>query len=319
MISESPAYVVISPCRDEAEFMEITLDSVVNQSWRPTQWIIVDDGSSDETPEILRRYQSKHPWIKIVTRTNRGHRAVGPGVVDAFWAGHAEIDLEDYAYVVKLDLDLDLPEKYFETILSRMEEDPRYGTCSGLPYVVRDQGPPVPEGAQFDVSAGMTKIYRRECFAQIGGIRRGVMWDGIDCHLARMKGWKVIAFDDCEDVRFLHLRPMGSSQTSIWTGRKRHGAGQAFMGTSWWYMGISAAFRMLKPPYVLGGLLMYWGYLKFRLSGQDRFESPDFRRFLRRYHWAIITKDRRKAVDWIEEQQKSLFDPTSGSDMRADN
>lgn len=308
-MSDIPAYVVVSPCRDEADYMQITLDSMVNQSWRPTLWVIVDDGSSDATPDILRRYQADHPWIKIVTRQNRGHRAVGPGVVDAFWAGHAEIDLQDYDYIVKLDLDLDLPADYFKTVLGRMQADPRMGTASGLPYVPVDGGQPVPEGAQWDVSAGMTKIYRRVCFEQIGGIRRGVMWDGIDCHLARMNGWKVIAYDDCDAVRFLHLRAMGSSQKSIWTGRQRHGAGQAFMGTSWWYMAVSAVFRMLKPPYLLGGLLMYWGYLKSRLSGQPRFEHPGFRRFLRRYHWLILTRGRQAAVDMTEAEYAGAFDP----------
>ena len=304
-----PAYVVVSPCRDEADYMEITLESMVNQTWRPAQWVIVDDGSTDATPDILKRYQAEHPWIKIVTRQNRGHRAVGPGVVDAFWAGHAEIDLEDYDYVVKLDLDLDMALDYFETVLGRMEADPRYGTCSGLPYVPVEGGEPVPEGAQWDVSAGMTKIYRTACFEQIGGIRRGVMWDGIDCHLARMNGWKVIAWDDTPSLRFLHLRAMGSSQKSIWTGRQRHGSGQAFMGTSWWYMGVSAAFRMLKRPYLLGGALMYWGYLKFRLSGQPRFDHPGFRRFLRRYHWAILTKGRQGALEWIEAEYAGKFEP----------
>lgn len=314
-MADAPVYVVVSPCRDEADYMEITLQSMVGQTWRPTQWIIVDDGSSDATPDILRKYQSEYPWIKIVTRDNRGHRAVGPGVVDAFWAGHAEIDLEEYDYIVKLDLDLDIPRTYFETILGRMNDDPRLGTSSGLPYVPVAGSDPIPEGAQWDVSAGMTKIYRRVCFEQIGGIRRGVMWDGIDCHLARMNGWKVIAFDDCDAVRFLHLRAMGSSQKSIWTGRQRHGAGQAFMGTSWWYMGISAAFRMLKPPYVLGGALMYWGYLKARLSGQERFEHPGFRAFLRRYHWAILTRGRLGAVTKTEADFADRFEPTRREDL----
>src|SRR5262245_15051170 len=98
--------VVISPCRNEARFMRQTLDSVIAQSLRPARWIIVDDGSSDETPGILAEYAARHDWIQVVSRPDRGHRAVGPGVVDAFYAGYAQIDPGGFEYLCKLDLDL---------------------------------------------------------------------------------------------------------------------------------------------------------------------------------------------------------------------
>ena len=101
-------YVLISPCRDEADYMRHTLDSVIDQSIRPAKWIIVDDGSTDETPKILAEYEKKHSWIKIVTRSNRGERSVGPGVVDAFYAGYQTINPEEYEFLCKLDLDLKL-------------------------------------------------------------------------------------------------------------------------------------------------------------------------------------------------------------------
>jgi len=99
-------YVLISPCRDEADYMRQTLDSIVTQSVRPAKWVIVDDGSTDETPQILAEYSRQHDWIEIVTRTDRGKRAVGPGVIDAFYAGLATINMDDFAYLCKLDLDL---------------------------------------------------------------------------------------------------------------------------------------------------------------------------------------------------------------------
>ena len=103
-------YVLISPCRDEAAFMRQTLDSVIAQSVLPAKWIIVDDGSTDTTPQILAEYATRHDWIKIVTRDNRGRRAVGPGVIDAFYAGLARVNLDDFEYLCKLDLDLRLRE-----------------------------------------------------------------------------------------------------------------------------------------------------------------------------------------------------------------
>src|SRR5712672_3525130 len=102
-------YVLVSPCRDEAEHMRRTLDSVMAQSSPPTLWVVVDDGSTDETPAILESYRSRMPYLKIVRRANRGKRSVGPGVIEAFYAGLETVSLDDFDYVCKLALDLDLP------------------------------------------------------------------------------------------------------------------------------------------------------------------------------------------------------------------
>ena len=113
MTSDAPrSYVVISPCRNEAAYMRRTLDSMVAQSQPPTLWVIVDDGSTDETPAILAEYTAAHDWIRVVPKPDRGHRAVGPGVIEAFYAGLDTVSLSDYAYLCKLDLDLDLPPRY---------------------------------------------------------------------------------------------------------------------------------------------------------------------------------------------------------------
>ena len=191
--------------------MRRTLDSVVAQTVRPALWVIVDDGSTDETPAILAEYAARHDWIRVVQKPDRGHRAVGPGVIEAFYAGLETVSLSDYPYLCKLDLDLDLPPGYFEGLIERMEADPRIGTCSGKPYMRRD-GALVSERRGDEMSVGMTKFYRTRCFEEIGGFVREVMWDAIDCHKARQLGWIAVSWDD-PDLRFEHLRPMGSSQT----------------------------------------------------------------------------------------------------------
>src|SRR5262249_33686130 len=139
-------YVLISPCRDEAAFMRRTLDSVAAQTVPPALWVVVDDGSTDETPRILEEYSRKLPYLKVVRRTDRGRRAVGPGVVDAFYQGLETLDLDDYDYLCKLDMDLDLPPRYFELLMRRMEREPRLGTCSGKPWFIHpSSGERVPE------------------------------------------------------------------------------------------------------------------------------------------------------------------------------
>src|SRR5262245_29814801 len=132
----SRRYVLISPCRDEAEYVARTLDSVAAQTVPPTLWIVVDDGSTDGTSQILDEYAARLPYLRVVHRINRGRRAVGPGVIEAFYAGLDGIDLGGFDYVCKLDMDLDLPPRYFEILMERMEEDERLGTTSGKPWFV---------------------------------------------------------------------------------------------------------------------------------------------------------------------------------------
>ncbi|HEX4905323.1 MAG TPA: hypothetical protein VFU93_07720, partial [Acidimicrobiales bacterium] len=144
-------------------------------------------------------------------------------------------------------------------------------------------------------SVGMTKLYRTACFQDIGGFVREVMWDGIDGHRCRMRGWIATSWDDPE-LRFVHLRPMGSSQTSWWTGRVRHGYGQWFMGTGFAYMLASAVFRMTQRPYVLGGLGMLWGWVRSALRRDPRYPDLEFRRFLRRYQWRALLLGKRRAL-----------------------
>lgn len=288
-------YVLISPCRNEARYMRETLDTVLAQSVRPAKWVIVDDGSSDESPEILASYATANDWIEVVTRPDRGHRAVGGGVVDAFYAGFSTIDPTEFDFVCKLDLDLSLPPRYFEELMSRMEADPRIATCSGKAYV-RKGDRLVSENHGDDTSLGMTKFYRVSCFEAVGGFVRQVMWDGIDCHRCRMAGWIACSWDDPE-LRFVHLRPMGSSQQGIYVGRMRHGYGQYFMGTGFVYMAASAFSRMGERPYVLGSLAMLWGWVRSALRRDSRYDDLEFRAYLRRYQRRVLLVGKRRAIE----------------------
>ena len=293
-MAKQSTYALISPCRNEADYMRETLDTVVGQTVTPTLWVIVDDGSSDATPAILADYSSRHPWIRIVTRQDRGHRAVGPGVIDAFYAGYETIVPDDFEFVCKLDLDLRLPPKYFEILMERMHAVPRMATCSGKAYV-EERGGLIPERHGDETSLGMTKFYRVTAFKEIGGFVRQVMWDGIDCHECRRKGWIARSWDEPE-LRFVHLRPMGSSQQSIYTGRMRHGFGQYFMGTGFLYMAASALLRTTQRPYVLGSAWMMWGWLKSALTRAPRYGDVEFRKFLRRYQWRSLFLGKARAT-----------------------
>jgi glycosyltransferase involved in cell wall biosynthesis len=324
-------YCLISPCRDEAAYARYTLDSVIAQTIPPSLWIIVDDGCTDQTPQILRDYAQRFPYIRIIHRENRGCRKLGAGVIDAFYDAYHTINPSEFPYLCKLDMDLVLPPRYFELLMQRMEQTPRLGTISGKPYFPRHPFSPLPlgdgpgEGAQLtrlvpphfisekcgdENSVGMTKFYRTACFQQIGGFVRALMWDGIDCHRCRMLGWLAQSHDDPE-LRFLHLRPMGSSDRNSWIGRVRHGQGQYFMGTSPFYMLASALFRMTRPPLILGGLAMLTGYFQALLQRHPRYDDKDFRRFLRRYQWNCLMRGKRAATAALNARQSTIWNPAA--------
>jgi poly-beta-1,6-N-acetyl-D-glucosamine synthase len=305
-MSNGPRILVISPCRDEAMFMRRTLESVARQTLTPTRWIVVDDGSTDETPRILREYAERLPYLKVVKREDRGRRSVGPGVIEAFYAGLETVNLDDFDYVCKLDLDLQLPQKYFEVLVRRMEADPHLGTCSGKPYYPDQRtGRLLSEGCGDENSVGMTKFYRVKCFREIGGFVREVMWDGIDGHRCRMAGWRAHSWDE-EDLRFVHLRPMGSSDKGIWTGRKRHGFGQYFMGTAPLYMLASSVYRSFRKPYFVGGAGMLVGYMNAAMSGAPRYQDREFRRFLRSYQRECLLHGKRVATERLERRMLEM-------------
>lgn len=312
--SRPERYCIVSPCRNEAAHMRRTLDSVAAQSARPGVWVIVDDGSTDETPEILEEYRRQYDFIEVVRASDRGDRKLGGGVIDAFYLGLDTIELERFDFVCKLDMDLDLPERYFESLMRRMDENPRLATCSGKPYYENTRtGELVSEGCGDENAVGASKFYRVAAFEQIGGFVHEVMWDGIDGHRCRMAGWIARSWDD-EEIRFLHLRPMGSSHRGVLTGRARHGRGQFFMGTHPVYMLIAGVYRMLKPPVLLGGAAMILGYFRAFVGRQPRYGDEEFRRFLRKYQWNCLLRGKAKATAALEGERRDLWESDSAAE-----
>jgi poly-beta-1,6-N-acetyl-D-glucosamine synthase len=310
-------YCLITPCRDEAKFARRTLESIANQTVLPALWVIVDDGSTDQTPQILEEYASRLPFIRIIRRGDRGDRKLGGGVIEAFDEGYKSINTSEFDYVCKLDLDLDIPPGYFEELMNRMEANPRIGTCSGKPYMELN-GRLVSEKCGDENSVGMIKFYRTGCFEQIGGFVKELMWDGIDCHRCRMLGWIAVSWDD-PAIRFTHLRPMGTSHKNWWTGRVRHGFGQYFMGTGPVYMLASCVFRVLHPPILLGACAMAWGYLRSALTGAARYPDRQFRKFLRRYQWACLLKGKARATARLNDRQAEKWHPPAKSPVQGSN
>lgn len=271
-------YVVITPVRDEAEFLPRVIAAMASQTILPQEWIVVDDGSTDATPQILAEAAAQYPWIHVVPKADRGVRSVGPGVVEAFYVGYDAIQSQDYDYIVKMDGDIEFGSTYVETLLSYFQADPHLGSASGKIFLPIGSAL-VEERTADEMTVGAFNFYRREAFEAIGGFTREVMWDGIAFHEARIHGWRTGSIADPK-LNIIHKRLMGSSHKSVLHGRLRWGRGQFFMGTHPLYILAIAAYRSLERPFVIGGFSILTGYLGAWLKGMKRYGNASFRHSL---------------------------------------
>jgi len=295
----SHRYAIITPCRNEATHLPKTIADIARQTVLPTIWVIVDDGSTDGTAAILQNAAKTYPFIRVVTRGDRGFRAVGPGVIDAFYAGLETLELDGFDFICKLDADLEIPPRYFETAFGFFDADPCLGNLSGKVFFRRGDDL-VDERLGDENACGQAKLYRVACFKEIGGFVRQLCWDGIDGHLCRMNGWVAAASDD-PNLRIIEQRPMGASHVSLWEGRKRWGRGKYSMGSSLIYVLAVSVFRCFQRPFLLSGLGILVGYVQAAIRGADRYSNAAYRRFLASYERRALLVGKRGATRRLNE------------------
>ena len=276
MTADGARYVVVTPVRDEEKYIEHTLRSVVSQTMRPAEWVIVNDGSTDKTGEIIDRYVAAHPWIKVVTRKNRGFRKAGGGVVEAFYDGYGEIATPGWEYVVKLDGDLSFDPGYFEECFRRFSGDPRLGIGGGSIYNLED-GVPVLEPCPAFHVRGATKIYRRECWEQIGGLKVLTGWDTIDELKANMVGWNTKTFPE---LRLIQHKTTGSADGD-WKNYVKNGLANYITGYHPAFMVVKCLKRLAERPYVVVSAGLLWGFLKGYLKNVPQVDDKELIRYLR--------------------------------------
>ncbi len=273
--SRLPRYVIISPVRNEAQYIQQTIESVVGQTILPAVWVIVNDGSTDNTEAIIRQYAENYSWIKLVNRQDRGLRQRGKGVVEAFYDGLECID-QDYTFIVKLDGDVSFGAGYFEYLLGEFLADPQLGIAGGAVYE-RPDGKTWKLWAAEHHVRGPTKVYRKGCFDAIGGLTPSLGWDGVDEWKALYLGWKVHTF---LEVKIYHFRPTGAAGGSV-HHRVEQGYAAYRMGYHPLYLIARGSWHMLHRPYGIGGLAMIGAYLLAWLQKQDKIADPDVSRFIR--------------------------------------
>ncbi len=271
-------YVVVTPVRDEAAYIARTIRSMLAQTRLPLCWIIVDDGSTDGSSEILQALTHDIPWIRIV-QTGSTRRDLGCAEIVAFKRGLANVDAAmPFDYIVKLDGDVELPPDYFQYLLLRMAAQPRWGIASGVYMEQNDAGvwKPVPMPAYH--AAGASKVVRTACYESMGGFVAHKGWDTIDEIRAGLHGWTTGHFPE---LRFRHLKPEGAAMGSLRTHR--------FHGQIYYQTGGGPAFLLAKSlhrliasrPPVLGGLALLAGYLEPLLRRRPRLVSDSEADFYR--------------------------------------
>jgi len=275
-----PTYALITAARDEAEFIELTIKSVVSQTVRPLKWVIVSDGSTDGTDDIVSKYAAEYPWIELVRMPERRERHFA-GKVHAFNAGYGRVRDLEYEAIGNLDGDVSFDDpEFFSSLLWRLAEDPTLGVVgSSFKYggrYVYDY-----HFVNIEHVSGPCQLFRRECFEEIGGyvpVKTGGV-DVIAATAARMKGWKTRTFTHT----WLQLhREMVAGRGRRLEAPFRSGIKDYTLGNHPIWELLRTAYQMTQRPFVIGGMALAYGYVWALIRGAERVVSPEMQAFRRR-------------------------------------
>ncbi len=251
---------------------------MARQAVPPEKWIVVDDGSTDDSPQIVQEAARNHPWIQLVRRVDRGYRKSGAGVVEALQQGLAELNFDDWDFLVKLDGDLEFEADYFAKVMLAFEADPRLGITGG--DICHFEGDRIVleclKDPHFHVR-GATKIYRRQCWEAIGGLAPVTGWDTLDEVKANMLGWKTYRLPA---LRLIHLKPTGAADGS-WKNAFKNGRGSFICGYHPLFLLGRCARSLLRNIVPVESAGLFAGYFSSYFAGVHRINDPDLIRYLR--------------------------------------
>ncbi len=260
-MSSSLRYVLVTPARNEERFIEATIRSVLSQTIHPANWIIVSDGSSDSTDDIVKRYAREHTWIELLRMPEHRDRSFAAKAV-CFNTAYEQLKARDFDVIGNLDADITLPSDYFGFLMGRFVELPRLGVA-GTPFVEDESHSRnhtyAHRFADLTHVSGACQMFRRRCFEEVGGYTpiKGGGIDWVAVTTARMKGWETRTFLERTSR---HHRRMGTADRSPLMARFRHGQEDYYIGGHPLWQVCRGVSQMKARPYLLGGLFLMLGY-----------------------------------------------------------
>lgn len=277
-------FSIVIPAHNEENFIALALESLANQSLKPTKLVVVDDQSSDDTASIVKNFIAKYPFIHLIQASSSDEHLPGSKVVRAFEKGLAVLE-EDYDVICKFDADLIFPQDYLEKISRIYREDPSIGMVGGF-CEIENGGKWIPEDLTGkDHIRGALKSYRKECFKRIGGLKPSMGWDTVDELLARYHGWKVVTEPT---LKVKHLRPTGFTYNKA----AKYKQGEAFYKLRYGFaITLIASLKLAakkKKPIFLRDYLK--GYLKARQEKMPFLVSEKEGAFIRKLRWKNMRK-----------------------------
>lgn len=272
-------YVLITPARNEAQYIELTITSVIAQTIRPLRWIIVSDGSTDGTDEIVQRYATDHSWIELIRMPERRERNFA-GKVYAFNAGYDRVRDLQFDALGCVDGDASFDESYFSFLLEKLAEDPRLG-LAGTAFREASSQSYDYRFVSIEHVTGICQLFRRQCFEEIGGYvpAKGGAIDRIANIAVRMHGWKTRTFPE---KQYFHHRQMGTAQNSLLMARFKDGAKDYAVGSHPLWEFFRILYQMGRKPLITGACALCWGYVWSAVRGLPRPVSAEMVAFLRR-------------------------------------
>lgn len=267
-------YVAISPARDDEQNLLRLASSLEAQSTLPDRWIVVENGSSDQTARVARELADRLPWVSVVSMPGTTSPEPGAPIVQAFHAGLAVLETVPDV-VVKVDADVSMGRDYFECQLAAFESDARLGIASGTCLELRDGAwSPMSDATEGHVR-GAARAYRRECLQEILPLPECVGWDGVDEVAANMRGWRTRMLPSPE---FRHHRAVGERDRGHAARWRAQGRASWFMGYRVSYILCRALYRSRQTP---AALTMFSSYVAAAVRGEPRYERADVRAHLR--------------------------------------
>lgn len=259
------SYVLITPARNEAVFIEKTICSVISQTRLPLKWVIVNDGSTDSTAEIVQPYVKEHPFIELLSLPYQGGRDFA-AKVRAINAGFQCLNGLRYQFLGNLDADISLGTSYYEHILEKFALDSSLGIAGGDRYDVYDG---IEERVHRSLSSvmGAVQLFRSQCYEQIGGYLplKGGAIDAVAEIMARMHGWKVQTFPE---IKVLHHRRTGTATQNVLCARFNDGLNDYMIGYHPLFEGLRAAYRIKSKPFLVAGMCLIAGYFWAAMTGR---------------------------------------------------